>query len=353
MTKLRFVIADKDEKYIGRLAEFIGLHHSDKIEIYSFTREDMLNEFIQKNKVNGVFVGACFEKIAEEIQANTAFAYFTEGIETEGHGEVHTLMKYQSADAIVKEMLALCSEQISHLYSVNKSSAAARIYLFESPMGGVGTTTAACACAYYMYRQGRRPLYLNLESFGSLEGLFSGEGKYDFGDVIYALKVQKGNLNLRLESIVKEDRLGVFYIEPCKYAADLKSLTTDEMRMLLEILRDGEGYDCVIIDKNSGLDENDNLLREYADAVIVVSDGRKISEQKIEKFFDLLEIQEKNTDILLRPKIKLFYNKCHTNIEQKGTYGETEILGSFPRHEQMEGRKLLEQMAAKAVFDRL
>ena len=90
--------------------------------------------------------------------------------------------------------------------------------------GGVGGSSAAAACAMRFAQKGKRALYLNLERFGSADVFFSAEGSSSLGDVIYAVKSQKGNLEIRLESSVKRDGSGVFFFSPPKLALDTAEL---------------------------------------------------------------------------------------------------------------------------------
>lgn len=353
MTKLRIIIGDRDEKYIKKLADFISLYYSDKIELYSFTEMGLLSDFIQKNKVNGVFVGKSFIDVKQEIPANMAFAYFTEGIETEKYDNVCALIKYQSADSLIKEMIALCSEQISDLYAGKSGDGKGKVYLFESPSGGVGTTTLACACAYFMCRQEKKVLYLNMENFGTVNTLFAADGRYDFGDVIYALKSPKGSLDLKLESIVKQDISGAFFIEPCKYASDMKSMSSAELSLLLETMIGDGLYDYIIVDRNSGLDEIDFTLRRFADDIILVSDGAALANHKLEKLYQAIEVYEKNEEVLLGSKLQILYNKYSSGISRKLELDCVETLGGFPRFEHMTEKMIMEQMAAKEVFQKL
>jgi hypothetical protein len=64
---------------------------------------------------------------------------------------------------------------------------------FVSASGGVGSSSAAVACAKNFAASGQKTAYLNLEQFGSVEPFFSGVGQTDFSDVIFALKRKKTN----------------------------------------------------------------------------------------------------------------------------------------------------------------
>lgn len=353
MTKLRLVIGDRDEKYIKRLSDYITFHYGEKIEIYSFTELGLLEAFLQKNQVNSVLVGKSFLRIRETIPQKTVFVYLSEGIETENHENMHTLLKYQSVDALVKEIMSLCSEQISGLFSGKRPGERGRVILFESPAGGVGTTTIAASCAIYFARQGKKVLYVNLESFGGTEDIFSCEGRFDFGDVIYALMSRKANLSLKLESVVKQDISGVCFIEPCRKPMDLRSLKAEDAVTLFETLSGDGIYDYIIVDRNSGLESLDDTLRGLADEIILVTNGYAAENRKLQKFYQTICIYEEKENAAISGKMKILYNEFSNQMSQKLEGEQPAVLGGFPRFERMTQKRIVEQLAAKDVFGKL
>ena len=263
------------------------------------------------------------------------------------------LMKYQHADALIKEMMSLCSEQISQLHTGSRTEGRGSVLLFESPAGGVGTTTLACACAYYLQHQGQKVLYLNLERFGATESFLGGDGKADLGDLLYALKAKRGNFAIKLESVVRQDISGISYVEPCRHAADTESISAKDMEVLVRAVAESGMYDSVIMDRNSGVADTDYVLRNCADSVILISDGTQTANGKIQKLCEALYLYEKNEDIVLMPKVKLLYNRFGSRTGCRLDQDQPETLGGFPRYENMTERTIIEQMAEKEVFSGL
>lgn len=351
MTKLRFVLGDRDERYLKRLSNYITFHYKDRIEIYTFTELDLLGSFIEKNRINAVFVGKGFMEIQEKITPQMIFAYLSEGIETEDYSGIVVLMKYQSADALIKEMIALCSEQITDVLQGRK--AGGKMILFESPIGGIGTTLAAAACACYFSRHGKKALYLNLEQFGVTNHIFQGEGRFDFSDIIYALKSKKVNLHLKFESIIRRDHSGTFFIEPCEQSMDLQSLTQEEAIRLIETLLDEDGYDALIIDKNSTLESFDNLLRKEADAIVLVADAGGRQKEKIQKFIHAMKITEERSQVALCDKLQILYNRYDGIHLWNETESSVQNLGRLPELNQTAEKRILERFVTEGVFETL
>lgn len=353
MIKLKIALGSADEKYANRLADYISLHYGDRIELYFFGRTDLLAEFLVKNRVNGVFVEADFLSLREKLSDNTAFACLSDGMETDLDQKLSVLMKYQHADALIKEMMSLCSEQISQLHTGSSAEGRGSVFLFESPAGGVGTTTLACACAYELHRKNHKTLYLNMERFGTVSLFFDGEGRLDFGDLLYALKSRRGNFAIKLESVVRQDLSGVSYVEPCRHAADAEGIRAEDAAILVRSVIDSGMYDVIVIDRNSGLTDVDYELRRLADQILMVSDGSLKANEKVEKLYEAVQVYEKNEELPLSSKVKLLYNRFGSHSGSRLDLNGVETLGGFPRYENRTERAMIEQMAERNVFQKL
>ncbi len=353
MIKLKIALGSTDEKYANRLADYISLHYGDRIELYFFGRTDLLADFLEKNRVNGVFVEADFLSVQEALSGNTVFACLSDGMGAGENQKFPVLMKYQHADALIKEMMSLCSEQISQLHTGSRTEGRGSVLLFESPAGGVGTTTLACACAYYLKHQGQKVLYLNMERFGAVGPFFGGEGRLDLGDLLYALKSRRGNFAIKLESVVRQDISGVSYVEPCRHADDVEGIHADDSALLVQSVIDSGMYETVIIDRNSGLTDVDYELRRLADQILMVSDGSEKANEKLEKLYEAVKIYEKNEEVLLTSKVKLLYNRFGSHTGSRLELSGVETLGGFPRYENLTESAIVEQMAEKNLFQKL
>lgn len=351
MTKLRFVLGDGDERYLQRLSDYISFHYAERIEVYSFSKPGLLAEFIQAGRVNGVFIGKGFTNIKGQISGSMAFAYLAEGIETEEKGDIPVLMKYQDAETLVKEMLALCSEQVMEALPGNPAIGGGKVVLFESPMGGSGTTLLSAAYAGYLSRNGKKAVYLNMERFGAVSSILSGAGRFDFGDAIYALKSKKTNLRLKLQSIIRKDTLGAYFIEPCAQPLDFDSLDLEDAKTLLSALRE-EGFDAVVLDRGSGLASFDTFLRKAADQIILVLDESRMRNEKAVKFLNAIKVQEEREEMDIRGKMQIVYNRCksrhaHMPVENMP------VLGKFPELSKASEQGVLESMIMEGMFSYL
>ena len=66
---------------------------------------------------------------------------------------------------------------------------------------------------------------------------------------LHALKSQKSNISLKMESAVKKDASGVYFYSPTKTALDMTEVLLEDVRTLFKILISEGKYDYIIVDK--------------------------------------------------------------------------------------------------------
>lgn len=166
----------------------------------------------------------------------------------------------------------------------------------------------AAALAKKYASRGKKTLYLNLEMTGSSADFFSGSGNYRFEEVIFALKSQKADVLLKMESAVRVDRSGVYYFEPCTTAMYMLELNHDDIMKILEVLQRSD-YDCIVFDMNFALTKDFMEVMSYMDQIILVQDGNDTSNTKFERTIEALQIMEGQNQIKVMPQMSLIYNR--------------------------------------------
>ena len=186
--KIRAAILDRDKTYVSRFFDIFNKNYSNKIEIHAFTSEDSLyNELDYK-----IIVLKLVEKNSIESQINT-------------------ILKYQKVSLIYKEILNAYSQVYKGLI-LNDKNSSTNIISFMSSGTGSGTSTLAYSLALNLARKGSKTLFLDLQSFASINSIFNAEGKFSMSEIIFAIKSNKADLATRLESAVKIDKSGVFFM---------------------------------------------------------------------------------------------------------------------------------------------
>jgi cellulose biosynthesis protein BcsQ len=354
LVKIKLVIADTDEIYVNRLINFFNGSYNDKLEMYSFTSMDTFSDFILKNKVDVLIATESFGINLKEIPEKIAFAYFSESTSIDTISGVRTICKYQKVDLIYKEILSLYSERTTNVIGYKSDNGEfTQIHTFLSCSGGTGNSTVAAAYTINLAHKGKKVLYLNIELLGTTNAFFNAEGLFNFGDVLYAIKSKKSNLILKLESTVKKDPTGVFFYDTCKMPFDIMEINKEDIKKLLDELKISGIYDYIIIDTDFTLNKTMNLVLQYSNSLIFVSDGTEVATVKFKMAYGALRVLEEQQDIRLFSKISLIYNKFSS---ENGKYIENEsinVLGGAPRFKNATAIQIAKQISEMSIFDKI
>lgn len=351
--KVRLAILENDEGYLKRIVTAFTIKYSDKLEIYSFTSEENALSSLEQSKIDVLIAGEAFHIDSSKLPSRCGFAYFVDNVGIETYRNEPAICKFQKAELIYKQILSIYSEKASGITGMSLDDSAMKIISFISVGGGTGSSTTAAACAYTMARRGKRVLYLNLEQFGISECYFLGDGQFNFGDVIYALKSQKSNLSIKLESAVRRDPSGVSFFASPKVALDMKELKTEDLKRLFSEIRILGYYDYIIVDSDFNFDKISLDIWKEAGTVVIVGDGEQISNTKFERFCQAFKIIEKQDELVRFDKAVFLYNKFSNKSGSTMKQGEITELGGIPRFEHASVKQVLEQMAGMNIFDRL
>ena len=351
--KIKLAIIDNDQNYLNRIVTAFTGKFSDKLEIYSFSDLAVALETVKNGKIDVLIASDGFEVDVAQLPKRCGFVYFVDSVEIESHKGQRTICKYQKADLIYKEILSIYSE-LSDIPIIGKSGSegGTRIISFLSASGGVGSSTLAASFSMSIAKRGQKVLYLNLEQFGTTDLYFSGQGQFDFGDVIYAIKSKKSNLALKLESNVKQDVSGVYFYDSCKVALDVIEMTVDDLKRLMDDLTIS-GYDFIVLDMNFSLDKKSVQLMKSTHNLVFVSDGSETANKKFERAFNALSIFEQQQDISLCSRISIMYNKFSSKFGQQIDNGSINMIGGVPKFEQATVSQLLNKIQDMQIFDKL
>lgn len=350
--RIKLAILENDALYLNRIVSVFNVKYADQLEIYSFTDRDGAIETLKTVKIDVFLAGESFEAEGVEIPSGCGFGYLVEDAKIESFKGAAAICKFQKAEVIYRQILGIFSENAAAGVRLDNGGNGS-IMAFLSAGGGVGRSSAAAACAMRFAKKGRKALYLNLERFGSADIFFHAEGNGNLGDVIYAVKSQKGNLEIKLESSVKCDGSGVFFFSPAKLALDMEELSADEICRIIGALKKSGAYDHIILDFDFSLEKNLLTVLEECSRIVFVTDGSQVSNVKLERMLRSLEVLEQQEDMKLLMKCGILYNRFSSQTSQKADAAELKEYGGIRRFEGCDVRQLLRQLTEQSVFDAL
>lgn len=351
--KIKLAILDGDKGYLNRMLTAFGNRYADRLEIYSFQKLEIAMENLDKTKIDVLVANEAFVIDTEKIPRGCGFAYLVDSPDIESVREERAICKYQKAELIYKQILSLYSEKTEKVSGLQFGENACKVIAFVSPGGGVGSSTAAAAAAIHLALNQKKVLYLNMEHFGNPDVFFSAEGQGDFSDIIYTLKSKKGNLPLKLESLVKQDSSGVCFYSGTKLALDMTEMKQDEMKQLIEDIKNYGEYQYLVLDMDFSLGRSVINTMKLCHEIVIVTDGSDIANVKLDRAVQAFEVMDLKEDNKILPRCVLLYNRFSSRTSHKVSIQSIKELGGIPRFEGFSIRKLLAQLAGLEVFNAL
>lgn len=272
MNCVTMAVFDSDALYCERLSEYLRSHLKLSFEIMSFTEGDKLLEYLDENEIALLVVSqsdACdLKREALGRNCRNIMILDEEGKIEEleelsisyGIGICH-VSKYLPAAEIVDRVLELCisgAEGFSGL-KVKALDSASKLLGFYTPVSRCGQTSFSIKMGEALAKKGRTIL-LSFESFSAITSLFEQEAEEDITDLLYFADCERDKFCLYLEKI-KRTRNGLDFIAPAKTAMQVKEISYEKIRELVELLAREAGYQYILFD-----------LKDYPDGFFEILD---------------------------------------------------------------------------------
>ena len=349
--KIKLAILESDSAYLRRVVAMFNTKYAEELEIYSFTDVDAATSCLEEKKIDVFLSSDNFKIDFTQIPKRCGFAYLVESLDINMIDSHKAICKFQKGELIYKQILSIYSEHVPNISGMpTAQNGAMKTIAFCSPCGGVGTSTVAAACAIALTAQGHRVLYLNTETYGDADTFFSCDGQFDFSDVIYAVKSNKTNRAMKLQSTVKQDVSGVFYYSSVKVPLDIMEMKPDDYLTLQNELKSLGCYDYVVLDMEFPKTQSEFKIFEYCNSIVLVCDDADTSEAKINKAMRGIGILDGQSDFAMQPRMWLLKNRSAANTL---TQSELRILGSFPVYQTVSSAQMAKQLSLSEIFRQL
>ncbi len=351
--KIKLAILEKDQSYLNRIVTVFNNKYADKLEIYSFTDQNIAMATLDNVRMDVLIADDIFDIDVSKLPQRCGFAYFVDSNDVDTINDQRVICKFQKAELIYKKILSIYAEKAGSVSGVKLGDESAKVIAFCSVGCGAGTSTMAAAAAVHLAEQNKKTLYLNLEKFASTDVFFAGEGQYDMSDIIFALKSKKTNLSLKLESCVKRDKRGVYFYSQVKTALDIQELNEEDTIRLISEARLIGAYNYIVLDMDFAMDKETLEILHHTNAVVWVSDGSTICNRKITNAYNALSILEQNAEDPLINRVSLVYNKFSNKISQMLENIGVKNVGGAPRYEHANDEQIVEQLSKMDMFDKI
>lgn len=356
MVRIKLVIADKDQIYLNRISNVISAKYSNKLELFAFSKLETLYEFIKENKVDVLLVSDAFEIDDRKLPEKIDFAYLVDSPNIDKLNGKKAVCKYTKIDIIYKAVLSMYSENSSNVLNFKKQgSSDTKVFSFFSCSGGDGASVLAAACCLDLAKKGKRVLYLNLEQCGTPRVFFNAEGDFGLSELVYAIKRNKVNVALKVESLVKKESNGVSFLDEAKASLDLLEMTEEDISLLMKDVVNSQLFEYIVIDTDTILTDFYISIMFNSDNIIFVSDASDVSVSKFKRVYHSLKIIQEHRKINLIEKIYMIYNK--TNTMNEGGYlsdiPSVNILGKIGEYERASSIALANSISELGIFNKI
>ncbi|GEM_PF-1516427 len=369
--KIKLALLDFDKSYVQRFYDAINKSYSNKLEIHAFTNENSLLNFLKDNKIDILLIN---ENINLKIKHDNKFIVLKlvekHAVDNEFYSNENSsyfVYKYQRISLIYKEILNayskiykafneknhyfndLHSNTMQEINSINNTT----IISFMSQGLGSGTSAIASSLALRLAEKNKKTLFLDIQSFATINSIFSAEGKFSMSEIIYAVKSKKENIAIKLEAALKMDSSGVFFYDPCENPFELNELKSDELIKLLHFFSEFGAYEYIIIDTNYLMNELCLSLLKHSDKIFFVTEAKEDNQIRLNKIIKSISITEIHDNQKYMDKIGIVCNKFINNMMNDGWNEEFEFVCYIPKYNDVSIKSIAREIAKTSILDAL
>lgn len=300
MARLNVVIADDDKQYLNRLVGYIT-EKNNNFNISCFTEKGSLLKYISE-QLNKIHILILSEKMYSEEIKKTRIdltLVFDDGMGG-GLPGIKSINKYQSATEFINTILMEYSEATGDMDTIKNdmvdSTGVIGVY---SPVGGCGKTTLAVLLSKGLAAYGKKVLYLNYEGVSSAAQIFKGTGRHNMSEVFLAAKTKKANVALKVMQCKETDsESGIDFIAPPECATEYGEMLPSELRRIVAEVKAAEQFDFVVVDMNSGYNNDVLEVMEECDKLLVPFNMTDTAVCKMNIFADEIRMNERFDSIV-------------------------------------------------------
>jgi cellulose biosynthesis protein BcsQ len=257
--KKRYVdIVDADLVYVMRLQRYIRSDPQwrDRLVLRGASSVDKLRALLEERVPDLVLVSP--QWIDETARLGLACPVAELAERPDSAGAARHIAKYQPVPELLERLMAFSAAAAgSRAGSYGRGGEpSTRVVAVYSPAGGSGKSTLCLHLMRVWLREGRRVIYVNLETLAS-EALF-GDGDWDRRSArfVYMLEHQPAQFRNRWrETVARHAEFGFDMLPPILHLHDGMHMSEQAAARCLTILRESGEYDIVLVDLDSGCNE--------------------------------------------------------------------------------------------------
>jgi len=303
--KIQLLIATAESDYSDFLSNVLSTKYTDTFSVGICSSKEKLDDILSAKRYDVVIGEHDWISSFNTQSVKLVLSLWNEQSLSGVNESIVKVRKYQRISTIVSDILEHYATIASGLSKFGTERG--KIVAVWSPAGGTGKTSVALSYATRKVSQGLTATYLNLEHFAGTTAYFSGEGK----SISSLFEKLSSNAEILVKSVRQRDSgSGISYFIPPTNYDDINELTDEDINTLISVCV----LDCdfLIIDLPSICDKRTKSILDSANVILIVSDGSKVAEAKINIFCSQHNIFEDN-----KHKMHLVLNKAGRSTESR------------------------------------
>lgn len=327
MNKVKIVLFTSDAAYAEHFSNFMrNPENNSKFSTKIFTEENTFKENIRNQKQHILLTD--YNLDAEETVNFDKVIKLSEDKSNELEKEI-VVFKYQPLNELLSQVLSIYYETNGKLEATVNGDEKDSVISFYSGSAGSGKTLLSLCLAKYLTMQKKQVFYLNLEQLHTTY-LFFKEDKQSSTEIFYYLKNNADKLMAKIESLKSHDSLtNIDYFTFPVLPEEMELITEEQIKLLIQSLKDTQEYDYIIIDLDSSIHERNRTAMEISDEVFWVLSSSETCMARSKYMLDnnLLELNMDKADIhyVLNKVAANLFNDFHTynfRIETQVPYNQ-------------------------------
>lgn len=297
MSKKRLLIYDRDEKYAGSLMKYLNGVRDFPYTILAYSKEETLLEAMEEESEDLFLISeTAYEKVRDKVKDREVIILNESG--ELSWKEKLNIMKYQSAENIVQEILryyAETSDAVPEKFGKHKDI---QLIGFFSPVRRCFQTTMGLSIGQIL-SEDKKTLYLNFESISGFPGLYRYSQGKTIEDLLYFLEAVPEKFEIYFKSCVRKME-NLDFIPPMNTMNSLLLVTGEQwLKLIRKITETGE-YERIVLDLSEGMQGLFEILRLCTHIYTFTGEDR-YAKAKLEQYEQILE-ESQYEDILEKTK---------------------------------------------------
>lgn len=310
MSKVKFVVCDREESYVERLVEYFKKKQRIPFEILAFTDREVFWSFVQKNEVEFLLVEREMADKERLKNVKGCVVILSGNIVESEWLHYPVICKYQSCDEIFGEIMKIYSEWEEGREKKEKPmhllKQGTKLFAVYSPVGRCGKTGFALTLGQILAEE-RPTLYLNLEPVAVFDWEMKTGEEANISDLIYFFRQDRQKFLYQLGSITKKIRK-LDYIPP-GIGWDLGRVKTEEWIQLTQQIFQYTTYEMIVLDLDETVGDLP-LFLNFCHQIYMPILEDEIAKRKVIQYEELIQ-RSRNTEIFDKTKkiVVPFFNE--------------------------------------------